>query len=93
MDWLDQLIRKEGNMALAFKASDLPTRGGFQRSSKYRELIDSFLASGLEAAEVDGFEGKPTAAATSLRNAAKGKPVAVRERAGKVFMVLVAEEE
>lgn len=73
--------------------AEVPSQRRAKRSP-HEEILDEFLASGLESARVDGTAYKPTTLASGLRKASEaGKMgVTVVQRSGEVFLIRNEEE-
>jgi hypothetical protein len=73
--------------------ADVPSQKRSKRSP-YEDILDQFLASGLDSARVDGTTYKPTTLASGLRKASDvGKMgVTVIQRGGEVFLIREDED-
>ena len=75
---------------IPIKKSEIPS--GRSKTSKYRELLETFIESNNEAAKIDGAPLKVSSAAAQLRRYAKNSDQAVSIRVSGQDIYLVREK-
>lgn len=74
-------------------ACDVPPSARPGRTSLYREIVDDFLAKGIDSGKVDAPGHKTTNVAAGLASAVKnmGAPLKVRRRGESIYLERIAK--